>query len=96
MGVTVAHIRTPRWSGTLAAQRPFRWRTLARAAAPATVLAAATVAFCWKLLLAGLVVIGYDTMTYMYPYRLFAAAALREGHLPLWNPYIYFGAPFIG
>src|SRR5919199_1507187 len=31
----------------------------------------------------------------MYPYRLFAAAALREGHLPLWNPYIYFGAPFL-
>ena len=43
----------------------------------------------------GLAVIGYDTMTYMYPYRFFAAEALRDGRVPLWNPHIYFGAPFL-
>ena len=40
-------------------------------------------------------VIGYDTMTYMYPYRYFAAEALAEGRIPLWNPDIYYGAPFL-
>ncbi len=59
------------------------------------VLAATTVAFTWKLLFTGLAVIGYDTMTYMYPYRVFAAEALRAGHVPLWNPWIYFGVPFL-
>ena len=58
-------------------------------------LALATLLFCWKLVFGGLVVIGYDTMTYMFPYRHFAAAALGEGRIPLWNPYIYYGAPFL-
>jgi hypothetical protein len=34
-------------------------------------------------------------MTYMYPYRFFAAEALKAGRVPLWNPHIYFGAPFL-
>ncbi|MGH2367896.1 MAG: hypothetical protein ACRDI2_06845, partial [Chloroflexota bacterium] len=69
-------------------------RGLGRLAGPA-LLALATAVFCWKLLVGSLVVIGYDTMTYMYPYRFFAAAALGEGRLPLWNPYIYYGVPFL-
>src|SRR5205814_522351 len=83
-----------RWPGTLAARRTLRWRAALGGAVPPVGLAVVTVALCWKLLLAHLVVIGYDTMTYMYPYRYFAAAALREGRLPLWNPDIYFGVPF--
>jgi hypothetical protein len=59
------------------------------------VLAGTTAAFAWKLIFTGLVVIGYDTMTYMYPYRVFAAQALREGRVPLWNPWVYFGVPFL-
>jgi hypothetical protein len=58
-------------------------------------LAGVTAGFCWKLLFGGLVVIGYDTMTYMFPYRAFAAEALRAGHLPLWNPHIFYGVPFL-
>ena len=60
-----------------------------------SLLALTTVLFCWKLVFGGLVVIGYDTMTYMYPYRFFAAEALKAGRVPLWNPHIYFGAPFL-
>ncbi|MGI8423894.1 MAG: hypothetical protein ACR2NO_07260 [Chloroflexota bacterium] len=63
--------------------------------AGAALLASAALAFCWKLVFGGLVVIGYDTMTYMYPYRAFAAEALGAGRVPLWNPHIYFGAPFL-
>ena len=59
------------------------------------VLAVTTAGFGWKLLFTGLVVIGYDTMTYMYPYRVFAAEALRDGRVPLWNPWIFFGVPFL-
>jgi hypothetical protein len=70
-------------------------RAAAEAIAPPIVLAVATGLFCWKLLGGGLVVIGYDTMTYMYPYRYFAATALREGQIPLWNPYIFYGVPFL-
>ncbi|HET7767176.1 MAG TPA: hypothetical protein VFN74_00285, partial [Chloroflexota bacterium] len=63
--------------------------------AAAALLACAALVFCWKLAMGGLAVIGYDTMTYMYPYRFFAAEALRDGRVPLWNPHIYFGAPFL-
>lgn len=51
--------------------------------------------FCWKLVYQGLVVIGYDTMTYIYPYRSYAAQAIRQGSVPLWNPYLYLGVPFL-
>lgn len=30
------------------------------------------------------------------PWRAFAAASLKAGHLPLWNPYTYAGEPFLG
>lgn len=37
----------------------------------------------------------YDLLTYFYPYQTYAAQQLREGHLPLWNPYIFLGTPFL-
>ncbi|MCB0187515.1 MAG: YfhO family protein, partial [Caldilineaceae bacterium] len=36
-----------------------------------------------------------DILLYFYPYRDYAAAALRAGQIPLWNPYIFTGAPFL-
>ncbi|MBI4300361.1 MAG: YfhO family protein, partial [Chloroflexi bacterium] len=36
----------------------------------------------------------YDLFTYTYPYKDFTAASLRSGHIPLWNPYLFFGVPF--
>src|SRR6202008_413997 len=36
-----------------------------------------------------------DLVTSFYPYRTLAARAVREGSVPLWNPYILSGAPFL-
>jgi len=36
-----------------------------------------------------------DLVTSFYPYRTLASRALPEGALPLWNPYMLSGAPFL-
>jgi hypothetical protein len=36
-----------------------------------------------------------DLITSFYPFRAFAAEAFRQGTLPLWNPQILMGAPFL-
>ena len=43
----------------------------------------------------GLVVAGYDTQTYFYPYWAAAFEALRSARIPLWNPDLFMGAPFL-
>jgi hypothetical protein len=48
-----------------------------------------------RLLFTNRVLASGDILLYFYPYRDFAAAALREGQIPLWNPYIFMGAPFL-
>jgi len=37
----------------------------------------------------------YDQAYQFYPWRLYSAQALRQGFIPLWNPYVYCGAPFM-
>ena len=37
-----------------------------------------------------------DLVSYFIAARAFAAESLRAGHLPLWNPYVYGGQPFLG
>jgi hypothetical protein len=61
----------------------------------AAVLAVLVTAFFWKTVLAGRVLAGYDLSTYFYPYRQYAAFALRQGDLPLWNPFLFQGVPFL-
>jgi len=39
---------------------------------------------------------GGDLASFLYPTYRFAAAELAQGRLPLWNPTLYGGAPFIG
>jgi hypothetical protein len=51
--------------------------------------------FFWKMLFANLIVARGDLFTYFYPYRDVAASALREGRVPLWNPYLFMGAPLL-
>ena len=36
-----------------------------------------------------------DFHHYFYPTRLFAASCIRDGQIPLWNPYLYSGIPFL-
>ncbi len=51
--------------------------------------------FFWKIAFTNLILTGLDVFTYFYPYRAYAAEALRQGHLPLWNPYLFLGVPFL-
>jgi hypothetical protein len=62
--------------------------------APA-ILTLLTLLATWKLTLGERIIARGDLLLYFYPLRDFAAAALRDGHLPLWNPYTFMGSPFL-
>ncbi len=51
--------------------------------------------FFWGIALAGQVLGGGDVFTYFYPYWAEATRAFRAGRLPLWNPYLFMGTPFL-
>lgn len=61
-------------------------------------LALAVVGFFWRLVAgdAHMPADGGDMASFLLPLYRFAQANLRRGILPLWNPYLYGGAPFIG
>jgi hypothetical protein len=54
-----------------------------------------TLAFFWKLAFTNLILAGLDSLLYFYPYKAYAAEMLRVGHIPLWNPYLFMGVPFL-
>jgi len=56
---------------------------------------ALVLAFFWRIALAGRVLAGGDVFSYFYPYWAEATRAIRAGRLPLWNPYLFLGAPFL-
>lgn len=58
-------------------------------------LGAVILAVYWRLLIEGLVLAGYDTQTYFFPYWTYAFNALRDGRVPLWNPSVFLGVPFL-
>lgn len=68
-----------------------RWPDLG----PVVALLALTVIFFWKIALTNLILAGVDVLTYFTPFKAYAAEALRAGHLPLWNPYLFMGVPFL-
>jgi len=45
-------------------------------------------------LLFGQMLIGMDTATAFYPWYTFLGEQLRAGHIPVWNPHTFSGAPF--
>lgn len=62
-------------------------------------LALLAIGFFWRPLLAGDVWMpadGGDLASFLYPIYRFAASWLRRGVIPLWNPHLYGGMPFIG
>ncbi len=63
--------------------------------AAATLLALFVLLLFYRLLFTDRVLASGDILHYFYPYRDYAAAALRAGRAPLWNPYIFMGAPFL-
>ncbi|MGE5140941.1 MAG: YfhO family protein, partial [Rudaea sp.] len=62
-------------------------------------IGAATLGFFWRLILTGNVWMpagGGDLAGFIYPTYRFAAEWWRRGVIPLWNPYLFGGQPFIG
>ena len=85
----------------MAADRDFiaalhsRTRAIAQGVLAWATLAVATLAVCWPLGLTNRILAGVDALTYFTPYWAYRMAELRAGHLPLWNPYLFAGAPFL-
>src|SRR5512136_13427 len=72
------------------------WRARAPDGVALGLLALATAGFFWRILFAGdwMPAGGGDLAALLYPTYHFAAQALKSGTLPLWNPYLWGGAPF--
>jgi hypothetical protein len=74
---------------------------MTRSTAARTHLAAAclllllTLAAGYRLAFSGWIMARGDTYSYHYPYWDARAAALRDGHLPLWTPDLFAGAPLL-
>ena len=64
----------------------------------AGLLAAVFLAFFWRTVSGAAYrpADGGDLVSFLYPTYRFAAHTLSQGRLPLWNPHLYGGAPFIG
>lgn len=58
-------------------------------------LCALAVLLTWRLSLAGQILQGPDAFAYFYPLYGHAADRLLDGQLPLWNAYLFLGAPFL-
>lgn len=73
------------------------WRTLRHDLGAAALLLLATLGYFWRVLAgqawkpAG----GGDLVSFLFPTYRYAAARLWAGDLPLWNPHLYGGAPFL-
>jgi hypothetical protein len=70
------------------------WRLLPELAAGVALLLL-VVAFNPGLALFGRVLGGYDAFVYFYPLRSFLADSIGQGQLPLWNPYLFTGSPYL-
>lgn len=73
-------------------------RRLIHELAPVALLLLAALGFFWRILFtsdawkpAG----GGDLVSFLFPIYRFAASSLQAGTLPLWNPHLYGGAPFL-
>ncbi|MGC9333782.1 MAG: hypothetical protein ACP5JJ_06530, partial [Anaerolineae bacterium] len=77
--------------------RPMRSPSTTRMSTTVAVVAllALTLAFFYKIAVTNRVLVGLDVFTYFYPYRDYVNDALRHGRLPLWNPYLFMGAPLL-
>ncbi len=70
------------------------WRDLAAVG----IIGAATAGFFWRLLFgdAWMPAGGGDLGQFLYPTYQFAASWWQRGVIPLWNPYLFGGMPFVG
>src|SRR5579859_2015381 len=71
-----------------------RW-PLAADATAALGLFAAALAFYYPLVFLGRALVDYDAFVYFYPQRVFLGQSLLAGRVPLWDPYLFLGVPFL-
>lgn len=62
---------------------------------PGGLLVVLLAVFLGRLLFTNLILGRGDTFFYFYPYWAYRAEMLRAWQLPLWNPYLFMGAPFL-
>lgn len=55
----------------------------------------AALAFYYPLVFLGRALVDYDAFVYFYPQRVYLAQSLLAGRIPLWNPDLFLGAPFL-
>ena len=79
------------------ARRPLTWRAggIVGEVAPFLALAAFTALLLRATLLRGGAMLGFDLFSYFYPGKVVFAEALKRFELPLWNPDVFLGAPFL-
>ncbi len=65
-------------------------------ALPVTVLSLLPFLCLFKVFSEGSLLFGSDTLLIFYPYRKLGFEELRQGHILLWNPYLFCGMPFLG
>ena len=68
---------------------------LAPDATAAVGLLAGALLFYYPLVFLGRGLVDYDAAVYFYPQRAFLAQSLLAGHIPLWDPDLFMGAPFL-
>jgi hypothetical protein len=73
-----------------AARHLWLWDLLAWAG-----LVVAVLMMLWPLGLTNRVLAGLDAFTYFQPYWAYRSTTLSAGRLPLWNPYLFLGVPFL-
>ncbi|UCC64678.1 MAG: hypothetical protein JSV36_06430, partial [Anaerolineae bacterium] len=54
-----------------------------------------SIALYRRIALTNQILSGVDAMTYFFPYRAYAAQAISDGEILLWNPYLFLGVPFL-
>ncbi len=58
-------------------------------------LLAASLLFYYPLVFLGRALVDYDAFVYFYPQRLYLAQSLWAGRIPLWDPDLFLGVPFL-
>ena len=84
-----------RKTGSLIANPPYLVFSRLCDALAILLLWALVAVFYWRIGLARRVLGSGDVFTYFYPYWAEATRAIQAGRLPLWNPYLFMGVPFL-
>ena len=72
-----------------------RWYKSVGPQIPAVAFLLLALIIIYRRVVAGWVLAGGDLHTYFFPYWTASARSLQMGKLPLWNPYLFAGAPLL-